>query len=237
MRARGTRGTLVVIAATACVLVYGACSTARLGPIDGSASEPAPDAEADPEVDPDADPVDGGRGIVDARADAPRADAGSDAQASVWPCRPSVDAGGALDREWATGPLPPASPPAGTYALEAKTVCDRTTLLEWERAVGSDPRTWDDAKAYCDSLLLDGASDWRLPTRIELLSIVDFGRKEPSIDPVAFPDTPSDAFWSSTLMFNVFNDPNAYLVVFDRGHAAPFTKAEPLFVRCVRGGR
>ncbi len=229
------RGTLVAIAATASVLVYGACSTTRLGPIDGDAST-ATDPDPDPDEDLDPDPSDDGA-IVDARPDAKKSDAASDAATDDWPCRPPIDAGGALDREWVTGPLPPASPPSGTYALKAKSVCDRTTLLEWERAVGTELRTWAQANDYCDSLSLEGASDWRLPTRIELLSIVDFGRKEPAIDPAAFPATPSDSFWTSTLMFNVFNDPNAYFVVFDRGHSAPFTKTEPLYVRCVRGGR
>jgi hypothetical protein len=229
------RGVLIAIAATTSSLVYGACSSTRLGPIDGdggSGSEPAPEPEDEADPDPEDAAV-----IVDARADAKRADAAPDAATDDWPCRPPIDAGGALDREWATGPLPPASPPAGTYALRAKTVCDRATLLEWERAAGTELRSWADANAYCDSLLLEEASDWRLPTRIELLSIVDFARKEPAIDTVAFPATPSDAFWSSTLMFGVWGDPNAYLVVFDRGHSAPITKTEALNVRCVRGGR
>lgn len=233
-------GTLVVLAAAASVLVYGACSTTRLGPIGGDAGaaeepEPDPDEELDPDEVPG--PGDAG-GLVDARADAKEAGvAVPDATTDDWPCPAPPSAGGALDREWAAGPLPPASPPPGTYALKAKTVCDRTTLLEWERVVGAELRTWSEARDYCDSLLLEGASDWRLPTRIELLSIVDFARKDPAIDPVAFPATPAELFWSSTLMFGVFNDPNAYLVAFDRGHSAPFTKQESIYVRCVRGGR
>ena len=41
-------------------------------------------------------------------------------------------------------------------------------------------------------------SDWRLPTIIELTSIVDLGHSSPSIDPASFPATPAAAFWSSS---------------------------------------
>lgn len=39
---------------------------------------------------------------------------------------------------------------------------------------------------------------WRLPTMEELLSIVDETQACPTIDPVAFPDTPKATFWTSS---------------------------------------
>jgi hypothetical protein len=39
---------------------------------------------------------------------------------------------------------------------------------------------------------------WRLPNVKELSSLADKSRSNPSIDPVAFPDTPVDFYWSST---------------------------------------
>lgn len=47
---------------------------------------------------------------------------------------------------------------------------------------------------------LCGASTWRMPTRQELVSIVDYGRPYPgpTIDPTYFPNTPASDFWSAS---------------------------------------
>ena len=226
MRARGT---LVVLASAGAIVVYGACTETRLeplGPADaGTPEDPAPTDDEGEDAEP-RNPTDGGR-----------RDAAADADAE-WPCPATTTGVSSFDREWMTGPLPKPSPGAANYGVKSGTVCDRTTLLEWERKGSADLRTWDQAVAYCDTLLVGGHNDWRLPTRIELLTLVDHGRKAPALDPVIFPGTPLDEpYWSATLMSNVFENPNAYFVSFELGATAPFTKTEPLHVRCVRGGR
>lgn len=50
----------------------------------------------------------------------------------------------------------------------------------------------------CATLTLADADDRHLPTRIELTSLVGTGRSAPAIDTTAFPDTPSQFFWTST---------------------------------------
>jgi hypothetical protein len=53
------------------------------------------------------------------------------------------------------------------------TVLDKVTGLVWQKAVpSSQAYAWADAKSYCASLTLAGLT-WHLPTRIELLSLVD----------------------------------------------------------------
>jgi hypothetical protein len=55
-----------------------------------------------------------------------------------------------------------------------------------------------DAATYCAGLDLAGHHDWRLPTRIELISILDLRQSSPGIDGDAFPNTARTFFWTST---------------------------------------
>jgi hypothetical protein len=70
---------------------------------------------------------------------------------------------------------------------------DRGTRLMWERTLGNciaDPSstmcTWAEAKAYCDGLSLAGFDDWRVPTVLEQLSIIDMTRFNVAYDPSLF---------------------------------------------------
>lgn len=58
--------------------------------------------------------------------------------------------------------------------------------------------TFPEGESYCASLTLGGHSDWRLPTKIELESIVDVTSVQPSIDGNAFPSTPQGLTWTSS---------------------------------------
>jgi hypothetical protein len=53
------------------------------------------------------------------------------------------------------------------------TVTDNRTGLVWQR-VNSAAMVWTSAASYCDSLVLGGQSDWRLPNIKELYSLIDF---------------------------------------------------------------
>jgi len=81
------------------------------------------------------------------------------------------------------------------------TARDNVTCLVWQRDISGGTYTWADADTYCMNLKLAGGG-WRLPTRIELVSLVDFSKPSPgpTIDTDAFPDTPAEAFWSSSLV-------------------------------------
>jgi hypothetical protein len=127
------------------------------------------------------------------------------------------------------------------------TVTDTITGLVWQRD-GSGMRPgcsgaeivcpWDEANAYCAGLTLGGFSDWRLPGRHELLTIVDldFRVGNPPIDATPFPNTASEAFWTSSLFAGSsgsvwYMDFRNYAL---EGHALP---GNGLRVRCVRGRR
>jgi len=96
---------------------------------------------------------------------------------------------------------------AGEFVVSADglTVTDTITGLVWQRD-GSGTRTGctagttctrAEAQAYCVALVLGGVSGWRLPARMELLTIVDF-TTAPAIDSTAFPNTPGERFWTSS---------------------------------------
>jgi hypothetical protein len=87
----------------------------------------------------------------------------------------------------------------------------------------------DPARGLC------GAHDWRLPTREELRSIVDYSRSKPAIDTNYFPDIESGwSYWSSSPFVN--DSASAWNIPFDDGHDFLKEKAEGDHVRLVRGG-
>jgi hypothetical protein len=154
------------------------------------------------------------------------------------------------DGQW-TGSQPACSPTDGfptwplpgsdedfpySYTTRADTVLDDITGLEWQRAVPAGSYVHANASAYCEELVLDGRTDWRLPTRIELMSIIDFTRR-PSIDPVAFPSTPvasNDYFWTSSRYSS--DTTRGWISSFDYGWVGSGPLTNAYHVRCVRGG-
>ena len=89
------------------------------------------------------------------------------------------------DPSWAEWPVPPSTSPTGYTDNGDGTVTDNTTGLMWEKTGANTPMTQPAAVTYCATMATTGGhSDWRLPSKIELLSIVDYGRSSPSINPI-----------------------------------------------------
>jgi len=66
------------------------------------------------------------------------------------------------------------------------TVTDNLTRLEWVKAPRSlsgisGRMSWGSAVDYCRNLNYRGHSDWRLPSRKELMSLIDCGRHDPPL--------------------------------------------------------
>ena len=109
---------------------------------------------------------------------------------------------------WAEWPMPnsPGDVSAGAPNPESYTdngdgtVTDEVTGLMWQQAVPTATYTWAEAVAYCSTTLtLSGYSDWRLPSLVELVSILDL-QPTNNIDGTYFPLTPTNNFWSSSLV-------------------------------------
>jgi cysteine-rich repeat protein len=88
-------------------------------------------------------------------------------------------------------------------------VRDHATGLVWQGcAVGTDGADcaegepdlllWYEALGRCEALEWAGFRDWRLPNVKELSTIVDYGRRAPPVDVVAFPRLPGNHVWTST---------------------------------------
>jgi hypothetical protein len=83
---------------------------------------------------------------------------------------------------------------------------------------------------------LCGARDWRLPSDLELLSIVSNDRYSPAIDTGWFPNMPSYWFWSSSP--SAVDSYGAFCVGFDHGNVGYYEpKGNAKYVRLVRGGQ
>lgn len=100
------------------------------------------------------------------------------------------------------------------------------------KCTGSACDTWAFVEAV-NAVTLCGATDWRLPTRKELLSIVDNGRFDPAINTKYFPNTLSSYLWSSTPYAG--QEDSAWHVYFLYGEVYPDGKKNAHPVRLVRG--
>ena len=113
-----------------------------------------------------------------------------------------------------------------------KVATDNLTGLVWQKDYASD-KTWQEAFAYCKSLNNEnygGYSDWRLPNKNEVSSLLDPAR---SGKPYSnFPDMPTSGFWASST--NVGSPDNAWYATFYNGDANYKLKTDTRYVRCVR---
>ena len=132
-----------------------------------------------------------------------------------------------------TSPLTKESPPNSDYIVNGLiSVVDKVTGLEWQRLDDNTQRSFDAAFQYCIDLSLDGINDWRLPLITELLSIVDHGANNPSINTAVFPATNTSFHWSASSFASGYAE--AWGVRFLSGHVTALNKGLNFYVRCVR---
>ncbi|MEA3486997.1 MAG: DUF1566 domain-containing protein [Thermodesulfobacteriota bacterium] len=131
-------------------------------------------------------------------------------------------------------------------AAEWVMVRDNVTGLIWEVKTddGSihdkdNKYTWTDMGCFIDVLNSEkfgGYSDWRMPNREELRSIVDCGRYKPAIDAGYFPNTVSSNYWSSSIYAN--STYRAWSILFNYGgDVSNGNRSYSYYVRAVRGGQ
>jgi len=126
----------------------------------------------------------------------------------------------------------PPFPRPQKFTVNGEVVLDENSRLEWQRTIDVAARGWVDAKTYCDQLAVAGGC-WRLPQRIELVSIANYAvPPSPAIDSTAFPNTPAVGFWSATPVVN--STTQAWYVTFADGSTGESPTTTTMPVRCVR---
>jgi len=141
--------------------------------------------------------------------------------------------------------IPATTPTERFFDFNNGLVLHRPTQLIWARcALGqewsgsgcsgeAEQMDWASALNAAANAELGGQSDWRLPNRNELSSIVESRCHDPALNGVIFPDSLAQAFWTSS----PGSDDTAWQVAFDHGALVLRTGSETAAVRLVRGGR
>jgi hypothetical protein len=125
------------------------------------------------------------------------------------------------------------------------TITDNITGLLWEQKGQQNETltyTYDQAIAYCENLDLGGYTDWRVPTRPEYATIMNFGRVSPALDTSFFPyytyaSTDDIMYWTTS---EYYSDPTQVWriqLAFGLMDTGPKAGDPPKQhkVRCVRG--
>jgi hypothetical protein len=95
---------------------------------------------------------------------------------------------------------------------------------------------WSTANSYCagiNNLPTTNPRTWKLPSRDELLSILDYTKSSAPFINNLFPNTQSNYYWSSTSYLP--NTSNAWFIDFNTGFIDDNVKTNPYYVRCVSG--
>lgn len=175
------------------------------------------------------DPVRGSNGnaLADASADGSTPVPGTES--------PNGEAEQSLPR-WT---VPADAPPSTSYTVrntpDGALVSDNLTGLTWQDTAAPTARSWDDANAYCNDLSYGGSPEWRLPTRMEAITVLTFDpstSKAPSFAPVFSTVGGSECFWTSTPHLY---SPTGHWIVDVLVGAVEETSNKKCAARCVRG--
>lgn len=110
---------------------------------------------------------------------------------------------------------------------DGSTCTGEATTYQWQAAL-SEVEAFNSAGGFA------GYTDWRLPNKNELASIVERNCSNPSVNTTVFPNTPLDWFWTSSPYAD--DEAGAWNISFDGGCVIASRKDENDRIRLVRGG-
>lgn len=157
---------------------------------------------------------------------------------------------------WAEWPMPDSAPHSkfkSSYTVSTDVITDDVTKLRWQRVLPdvypgctghyifvdrdrgpSTGCTWEEAQAYCARPELPqqlGGGTWRVPTKIELESLIDVSRVL-AVDPL-FDAFPVERMWTSSPVPNPESVKLAWSVDFMEGVSFVTGRFKAGRVRCV----
>ena len=110
-------------------------------------------------------------------------------------------------------------------------VVDTDTDIHWQDTKLVTKKSWQDAKKYCQDLVIDNYKDWELPTIDQLMTITDKKKYKPSLKG-NFKYFKSDYYWTNS---EYVDDNNlVWTVSFLDGGDFYNNKKNLYYVRCVR---
>jgi len=127
------------------------------------------------------------------------------------------------------------------FMKENNSVIDNQTALQWQdnNETNSSTYRWQEAIDYCEGLILDTYSDWRVPNINELKTVIDREQKEPATKESMFEYIGEDnyyAYWSSTSVVDFEN--YAWIIYFGNGIVyRNYKESNGLYIRCVRDAK
>ena len=114
-------------------------------------------------------------------------------------------------------------------------VLDNNTGLVWEQAPDATQRTtWISANATCINKQVGGTRGWRLPSVVELGSLMDPSLPAPFVPASVFTGVQSFNYWSATT--SAENPTLGWNMYFLSGYVFHAVKTDAYHVWCVRGG-
>jgi len=118
------------------------------------------------------------------------------------------------------------------------TITDNLTGLMWTKNanLAGGTKTWQEALDYVKTLNTGGYSDWRLPNRKELFSLIDRSKYSPAL-PIDHPfqNVQFDYYWSSTA--DAYSTDDAWIVSMWYGFVFHLHKSHGYYVWPVRSGQ
>lgn len=163
------------------------------------------------------------------------------------PPPPLIDASGTAPVRWAKFKMPnypqdggPIDNPA-SYDLKEGAVVDGVSGLTWREPIPDGERgakTWAEANEICQKASTPDQK-WRLPSRIELVTLLDLEQLETKIDPTFFGTTEALHYWtlSEVRPYGENGLRQRWTVDFQSGALGQQSETEKAAVRCILDAR